>query len=292
MTNRELDRFLRDLGRMDAAGLLGSAANEIRRVHEAGDAAADGHLRAWVEAFPIVGGPPLARMRAARARSGFEAARREFARAQARRGGAVEAFRRALREGSRSGRLRWSWAVRGYARDVVRFLDALDLQRRLPGAAPRGAGARERGWWPLRALQEAAAAPYRERLLPALEPLAAAAHAADRERAWEAARGAAVKEFRQHVAARDGLMAEARRLSKRTAVPLPAMPAEFAEQVAVLRRWLRETEWARLAAQSSAESARVRAALAHVSHRAETSVAEAARWLGSRDARCVINRED
>ncbi|HYW08482.1 MAG TPA: hypothetical protein VE913_16095 [Longimicrobium sp.] len=226
-------------------------------------------------------------MRAARARGGFETARREFARAQARRAGPVEAFRRAVREGSRSGRLRWSWAVRAYARDVVRFLDELELQRRLPRATP----AKERGWWPIRPLQDAAAIPYRERLLAPSTPLAAAAHAVERERAWKAARRSASDEFRRGVAARDGLMAEARRLSEVAGVPLPAMPADFAEQVAVLRGWLRETEWAKLARQSSAESARLRAALARVGSNAESPLARAARWLESRNARHAASEE-
>jgi hypothetical protein len=269
---------------MDPGGLLGAVANEIRGLHESADPAAGPHLRGWREAFPIVRNPLLARMRAARAQRGFEDERREFARAQARRRNPVENFGRALREGSVADRVRWSWAVRGYARDVVRFLDTLELQRRLPARASGKAG-RESGWWPLRPLQDAAVAPYRERLLPPAAPPDVAAHSADRERAWVAARGSAAKEFRRSVASRDALLAEATRLAKRTRQPLPEMPSEFGEQLSVLRQWLRETHWTGPAVQSRAESSRLRTALASFPAALKTPVAEAARWLISRNDR-------
>jgi len=238
---------------MDAAGLLGAVANELRSLTESDGSGAAFHLQEWLDAFPIVQESVLARMDAARSLPHFEAARQEFARTQARRAPAVRRFSRALRERSLSDQMRWSWAVRGYARAVVRFLIEVEQQARVSsGRVVEEAQPSE--WSPLHSLALAAETPYRKRLRDPAQPLPAAVDALGRVLAWAEQRRAASAEFKQQVNVRDHLLARARRLSAKAKRPIPETAADLTGQVTGLRRWLRETQWERKAAVSRAAS--------------------------------------
>jgi hypothetical protein len=261
----DFDDWLHRLAFMDRAGLLGATANELRAVAEAGDPALPRLVRRWSEAFPILDEATEDQMRAVRSLPAQVVGRDRwaaFARAQQRRLPAIARFAAAVREGLEGARLRWSWSVRGYARDLLRFMAAAEARAALLSAGADLKRMGEPPWSPLKPIYEAALKPYLDRMPEGAETPVPATHATVRSRAWSQVEHRSAADFQSRIEYRNKLVSRARRLAREggTAVPQPGTQLEV--QIATLERWIAEEERIRETAAHCAACDRL-AALVH-----------------------------